>query len=78
MFKVGDKVLVHQGRSMCSRLSNNQILKITDTYPHNAANLNCGHNGCGGVWFTELTLYKELITEVDFLNAFQENFKNGV
>lgn len=83
-FKVGDRVIVTKGRSHCSVVCNGEIRTIKelckgDGEEHaEAAILDCAHGS--GVWCEELThVFKNIpITETEFLDAFRDNFKDGV
>lgn len=72
-FRVGDRVQVKYGRSSCSHLCQEKIRKII-RIEKTFCMLECKH---AGAWNEELILM-ELKNEIDYLDAFQNNFKEGV
>ena len=76
MFKIGDRVKVTKGVSACSWVCVGKIRTIISiNHRDRYCGLDCGH---GGAWNKELTLYKNKpINEIEFLDAFQDNFKEG-
>lgn len=74
-FKIGQKVVVKKRRSQCSSECNDKIrtiVNMNDSY----VVLDCIH---GGVWYDEIILLKmKPNTEIEFLDAFKYNFREGV
>lgn len=76
MFKVGDRVKVTKGVSACSWGCAGKVRTIISiNHKKGYSALDCGH---GGAWNRELMLVKNPpTTEIEFLDAFQDNFKEG-
>ena len=81
--KVGDRVKLIPGLSTCSKTCGYKIYKVIEynvdplnSYnPYYVVDCNCKK----GVWPNELVLVKDKPTnEIEFLNAVQDNFKEGV
>ena len=81
MFKVGDRVRVKRNRSNCSIRCDGSTRIIKEVYPHTLQMesyvvLNCIHSG---IWIDECTLIKNKpANEIEFLDAFLENYKEGI
>lgn len=74
-FKVGDKIKIRRGRSNCSQICQDKIRRIAEVHQIYFL-LDCNH---GGIYRDEAIFIKNLPkTEVDFLDCFQANFKEGV
>ena len=56
MFKVGDKVKIHKGKSSASHRYNDQYSVVTRVFDFDAVNLEIEDDYGGGFWFHELTL----------------------
>ena len=78
MFKIGDKIkCIKKPKTWQFQLKGNcvgKFYKIKRIHP----NFIEIENEDG--WFTSklFILYRELLTEIDFLNAIQQNFKEGI
>lgn len=84
MFKVGDRVKLKPGMSSCSKTCGNKIYRITDVYrpayrPDTAHHYIVDCKCKGGVWPDEISLVKFIPkNEIECLDAFKENFKEGI
>jgi len=82
MFRIGDRVkckTVPHKDNYQLKAGNNCVGKmytIINIHPQGFLRFKNEDNG----WFNPefFILYKELLTEIDYLNAFQQNFKEGV
>lgn len=90
MFKVGDKVRIIGKRSHTAGLHCGMITTIkgikyngnnyTAFDPRDISYYRTTLEGCRGIWPEELEIVisKTIVTELDWLDAIQSNFKEGV
>jgi len=78
--KVGDKVKIKKGVSNDSRSFAGKIVEINKMTYSPSCNMNILYfnNMINGIWENECVSVKENYSEVDFLDAFKENFKDGI
>lgn len=83
MFKIGDKVKVNPIETVCAMRCSKTIRTIVKCEKSEfTGNIHHYVLDCctRGVWPHEISLYipKQLLTETDYLDAFQANFKDGI
>jgi hypothetical protein len=82
MFKVGDTIKVIGDKSSDARNNQYKIGKITyiHLFDHSKELHHYGTSlGSGGMWPEDIILYRsEPKTEIDYLDCFKDNFKDGI